>query len=133
VRDLLAAAGHLERVDGVMLGRAVYDDPTILAEADRTFYPELPDGYAEPPSRRHIIERMLPYLEERLADGAPLHALTRHLLPMFRGVPGGKRWRRHLTEGVQRPGAGADLVIEGLALLPSPALDARPAAAPQPA
>ncbi len=133
VRDLLAAAGHLERVDGVMLGRAVYDDPTILAEADRTFYPELPNGYAEPPSRRHIIERMLPYLEERLADGAPLHALTRHLLPMFRGVPGGKRWRRHLTEGVQRPGAGADLVIEGLALLPSPALDARPAAAPQPA
>ncbi|MEJ2356963.1 MAG: tRNA dihydrouridine(20/20a) synthase DusA [Deinococcales bacterium] len=126
VRDLGAAARHLDQVDGVMLGRAVYDDPTVLAEADKTFYPHLPGGYLGPPSRRQIVERMVPYLEDRLADGAPLHALTRHLLALFRGVPGGKRWRRHLTEGAQRPGAGPDLVLEGLAMLPAGVLDARP-------
>ena len=133
VRDLGTAAHHLEKVDGVMLGRAVYDDPTVLAEADRLFYPGIPGGYLEPPSRRQIVERMLPYLEARLADGAPLHALTRHLLSLFRGVPGGRLWRRHLTEGSHRPGAGPELVAEGLALLPSQALDLRPEAMVQPA
>jgi len=128
VRDLQAAAAHLRFVDGVMLGRAVYDDPFVLAEADRAFYPALPGGFERPTTRRQVVMRMLPYVEERLSDGAPLHALTRHLLALFRAVPGGRRWRRHLTEGAHRPGAGPDLVLEALAWLPDEALDAAPTA-----
>ena len=124
VRDLASVAEHLKRVDGVMLGRAVYDDPFVLAGVDGSFYREGRGG-AEPPSRRQVVERMLPYLEDRLADGASLHALTRHLLGLFRGRPGGKRWRRHLTEGTQRPLAGPEVVLEALALLPDEALEDR--------
>ena len=126
VRDLAGAAVHLRHVDGVMLGRAVYDDPLVLAEADRTFYAGLLDGFGDPATRRQVVMRMLPYVEERLRDGAPLHALTRHLLALFRGMPGGRRWRRHLTEGAHRPGAGPELLVEALAWLPDDVLDARP-------
>ncbi len=126
VRDLKSAAAHLRHVDGVMLGRAVYDDPFVLTEADRSFYADLPDAIDRPPTRRQVVTRMLPYVEERLSDGAPLHALTRHLLALFRGVPGGRRWRRHLTEGAHRPGAGPDLLLEALAWVPDEVLDARP-------
>ncbi len=124
VADLEAAAVHLEQVDGVMLGRAVYDDPLLLAEADRSFYASRPGGISAPTGRQ-IVLRMLPYVEERLAEGAPLHALTRHLLSLFRGLPGGRRWRRHLTEGALRPGVGPELVLEALAWLPDDVLDGR--------
>ncbi|HKI58064.1 MAG TPA: tRNA dihydrouridine(20/20a) synthase DusA [Trueperaceae bacterium] len=122
VRDLDDAARHLAHVDGVMIGRAAYDDPMLLAGADARFYPSAP-GAAAAPSRRMVVERMLPYLEARLAEGATVHAVVRHLLPLFRGVPGGKRWRRHLTEGAHRPGAGPELVHEALALVGEEALD----------
>jgi len=128
VGDLTAAAGHLRRVDGVMLGRAVYDDPFVLAEADRTFYAALPGGLERPATRRQVVTRMLPYVEERLKGGVPLHALTRHLLALFRGMPGGRRWRWHLSEGAHRPGAGPDLLVEALALLPADVLDTPPEA-----
>lgn len=114
VADLDAAAEHLRWVDGVMIGRAVYDDPMLLAQADGRFYPEHAEHPDVAPNRRQVVERMLPYVEERLADGAPLHAISRHLLTVFRGMPGGKRWRRHLSEGAHLPGAGPELLLEGL-------------------
>ncbi len=110
VCDLAAAAEHLQHVDGVMIGRAAYEDPFMLAGADdliaSTTGAKLP-GPA-PRSRREVVLDMLPYLEARLADGVPLNAMTRHLLNLFRAQPGGKRWRRALTENVHLPGAGPD-------------------------
>ncbi len=113
VRDLDAAEEHLRHVDGVMIGRAAYDDPMLLAGADARLYA----SGAPTADRRAVVEHMVPYVEERLADGAPLHALTRHLLNLYRGRPGGRRWRRHLSEGVLRPGAGPELLLEGLRLV----------------
>ncbi|MEJ2667829.1 MAG: tRNA dihydrouridine(20/20a) synthase DusA [Deinococcales bacterium] len=124
VNDLDDAARHLERVDGVMIGRAVYDDPMVLAGADGRFHAGTPGGLPVV-SRRAVVEHMLPYIEASLEKGASLHALTRHLLALFRGVPGGKRWRRHLSEGAVRPGTGPELVAEALTLVDADALERR--------
>lgn len=121
VNDLAAAIEHLRLVDGVMIGRAAYDDPFMLAGADALI--ATVTGAAlepqRPRNRREVVEAILPYLETRLTQGVPLHAMTRHLLNLFRGQPGGKRWRRALTENVQRPGAGPELLVAALDLLPA--------------
>ncbi len=131
VRDLDAAAAHLARVDGVMMGRAVYDDPLVLVGADARFYGAGSGAGFAPPTRRQVVERMLPYVDARLAEGVPLHAMARHMLTLFRGVPGGRSWRRHLTEGAHRAGAGPELLAEGLTLVAAEALDAPPGSWPR--
>jgi len=111
IRTLDAAAEHLRHVDGVMIGRAAYENPYILADADRRFF-----GGTEAPRERHaVVEAMLPYLEERLKQGAPLSAITRHMLGLFQGLPGARAWRRYLSENVHKPGAGPEVVLAALA------------------
>ena len=113
IRTLDAAAEQLRHVDGVMIGRAAYENPYILAEADRRFF-----GGTEAPRERHaVVEAMLPYIEERLRQGAPLSAITRHMLGLFQGLPGARAWRRHLSENVHKPGAGPEVVTAALALV----------------
>jgi tRNA-dihydrouridine synthase A len=113
IRTLDAAAEHLRQVDGVMIGRAAYENPYLLAEADRRFF-----GGTEAPRERHaVVEAMLPYIEERLSQGAPLSAMTRHMLGLFQGLPGARAWRRHLSENVHKPGAGPELVSAALAMV----------------
>ncbi len=108
IATLDAAAEQLRHVDGVMMGRAAYQNPYLLAEADSRLFGET----APPPSRRTVIERLLPYAETRLAQGAPLSAIARHVLGLYQGVPGGRLFRRHLAERAHRPGAGAALLAE---------------------
>jgi tRNA-dihydrouridine synthase A len=105
------AAAHLSRVDGVMLGRAAYHNPYILADADRRFF----GSDDEPPSRADVVERLIPYVEDRLGEGVPLHRVTRHILGLYQGVPGARAWRRHLSENAHRRGAGIEVVREALA------------------
>jgi tRNA-dihydrouridine synthase A len=113
IRTLDAAAEHLRHVDGVMIGRAAYENPYLLAEADRRFF-----GSQEPVRERHaVVEAMLPYIEERLKQGAPLSAITRHMLGLFQGLPGARAWRRHLSENVHKPGAGPEVVSAALAMV----------------
>jgi tRNA-dihydrouridine synthase A len=113
IRTLDAAAEHLRQVDGVMIGRAAYENPYLLADADRRFF-----GGTEAPRERHaVVEAMLPYIEERLSQGAPLSAITRHMLGLFQGLPGARAWRRHLSENVHKPGAGPEVVSAALALV----------------
>jgi tRNA-dihydrouridine synthase A len=113
VKSLDAAAEHLRQVDGVMIGRAAYENPYLLAEADRRFF-----GATEPPRERHaVVEAMLPYMEERLRQGAPLSAITRHMLGLFQGLPGARAWRRYLSENVHKPGAGPEVVSAALAMV----------------
>jgi tRNA-dihydrouridine synthase A len=107
IGSLGQAEEHLAAVDGVMLGRAAYHDPFLLAEADRRIFREVA---APVPTRRQVIEAMLPYVESELAAGHSLPHLTRHLLGLYHGVPGGRRWRRRLGEEARRPGAGVDLL-----------------------
>lgn len=114
IKTLDATAEHLRHVDGVMIGRAAYENPYILAEADRRFF-----GATEAPRDRHaVVEAMLPYIEARMSQGAPLSAITRHMLGLFQGLPGARAWRRHLSENAHKPGSGPHVVSQALALVP---------------
>jgi tRNA-dihydrouridine synthase A len=98
--------GHLERVDGVMLGRAAYQEPWILADVDRRLF-GAPNRVA---SRSQAIEAYLPHVEGELGRGVPLAAMTRHVLGLFNGLPGARAFRRHLAETAHRPGAGPEVL-----------------------
>lgn len=108
--DLDAAEAQLALVDGVMIGRAAADDPFVFADADRRIF-----GADNPlESRRQVVEAMLPYVESQTAAGVPLHRITRHMLNLFAGQRGARAWRRALSEGCQRPGAGIGMIRDAL-------------------
>ncbi len=121
-RTLDEAHAHLRRVDGVMIGRAAYHDPYMLAAADARFF-----GDQHPvPSRKEVIDGLLPYVRERLAEGGALHRITRHILGLFQGAPGARAWRRHLSESAREPGAGAEVIEQAAAMVAEAALRTRP-------
>lgn len=123
ILDLAAARQHLAAgVDAVMIGRAAYDDPYLLATADRDLFGDA----APPPTRREAIESFLPYVEARLAQGDPLKRLARHLLGLFAGRPGARAWKRHLAEHAHLPGAGPEVLLAAMAKVPAEVLDERP-------
>ena len=99
----------LAQVDGVMIGRQAYHHPYFLAELERYLNPDysLPD-------RRFIVEQMIPYIEQQLAEGEKLGRITRHMLGLFAGQPGARAWRRYLSENAYRDRAGIDVVIDAL-------------------
>jgi tRNA-dihydrouridine synthase A len=111
----LAGLDHAARegagLDGVMLGRAAFQSPAILLDADRRFF-----GAAGPAeSEEDAVEAHLPYIAARLAAGAPLGALTRPMLGLFNGRRGGRAWRRTLSERTHRRGVGLEVVRDALA------------------
>jgi tRNA-dihydrouridine synthase A len=106
------AAVHLRHVDGVMIGRAAYQTPAILAAVDRTFYGEL--GPAEG-DLRAVAADHLPKIEEWLGEGRRLGPIVRPLLGLFHGYPGARSWRQILTVEASRPGAGPGVVERALA------------------
>ncbi len=106
-------ARHLQRVDGVMLGRAAYQNPYLLAVVDQRYY----GSQRNAPTRYEIVENLLPYVEQKLAAGDPLNRITRHILGLFQGCPGARRWRRHLSENAHKPGAGIMVIREAMALV----------------
>ncbi|MDF1587558.1 MAG: tRNA dihydrouridine(20/20a) synthase DusA [Gammaproteobacteria bacterium] len=116
IHTLAQAQEHLNHVDGVMMGRAIYHDPYLLAEADRLIFKQ----QTATPSRHQLIQQMLPYIEQRMAQGRPLKSITRHLLGLFQGQPEAKAWRRHLSENAHKNGAGIDVVQHALDLVPDP-------------
>ena len=96
-------------LDGVMIGRAAYHDPaSVLLEADRLW------GEAPRQTAEDVAIAMLPYIEAHLAAGGRLHQITRHMLGLFQGRPGARGWRRVLSTGASRPGAGVALLHEAL-------------------
>ncbi len=113
LRDLEHARAASEGVDGVMLGRAAYQTPACLLDVDRRVFDVSPPSQ----SREAAVESYLPYMERELARGVPLHAMARHMLGLFNGRPGGRRWRRVLSEGAPRKGAGLEVVRAALAAL----------------
>jgi len=104
---------HLKTVDGAMVGRAIYHQPYLLAEADQRIF-----GDTHPVLSQHeIVELMLPYIEMRMKEGRPLKSITRHMLGLFQGLPGARRWRRHLSENAHLPGAGIKVIRDALQLI----------------
>jgi tRNA-dihydrouridine synthase A len=124
VRTLGEVRDHLARVDGVMVGRAAYEDPWALAGADQLLYGEP----GEPPTRREVVESLIPYAERQLARGVPLARIARHLLGLVAACPGARAWRRILSERTHDPGAGAEVLRAALAAVPAEVLDEPPAA-----
>jgi tRNA-dihydrouridine synthase A len=110
-----AAAAHLRHVDGAMLGRAAYREPWRLLAVD----PLLFGTPAPAPSPRAALELFMPYVERELGRGTRLHAITRHVLGLFNGMPGARAFRRHLATHATRPGAGVEVIAEALAFLPT--------------
>lgn len=104
---------QLSHVDSVMVGREAYQNPWLLAKVDTTFY-----GKPGPAASRHAAARALrPYIARRLEEGARLNHTTRHLLGLFQGCPGGRRFRRHLSENAHRDGAGLPVFDDALGLV----------------
>ncbi|HIE55886.1 MAG TPA: tRNA dihydrouridine(20/20a) synthase DusA, partial [Chromatiaceae bacterium] len=104
--DLVQAERHLQWADGVMIGRAVYHNPYLLAEADARLY----NDHRPIISREHLLEAYLPYVEQRLAEGVRLHSMTRHLLGLYHGQPGARRWRQHLSTRACQGDAGVEVL-----------------------
>jgi tRNA-dihydrouridine synthase A len=105
---------QLQIVDAVMIGRAIYDNPYLLAFADSQIYGES----TPPPSRHQIATEMLPYIDNWISQGGRLNSITRHMLQLFHGQPGSRIWRRLITEQSVLPGAGVDVVVQALAEIP---------------
>ena len=102
-----SAQAYLPEVDGVMLGRAAYADPYLLAEVDGALF-----GSNElPPSRLEVLDRFVPYVEAQLANGARLNQMTRHILGLFHGQPRARAFRRHLAEHAHLEGAGIEVLL----------------------
>lgn len=135
VAGLKQVRQHLEYVDGVMVGRALYEDPLRFAGADSLIAEVVGEPAADTApaiTPRQVVQRMLPYIEERMSSGAPLHAITRHMLGLFRGRPGGKAWRRALSQNVHLPAAGPQVVEAALGSVPDIVLDSPLVVATQP-
>ncbi|WP_127111645.1 tRNA dihydrouridine(20/20a) synthase DusA [Shimia sediminis] len=98
-------------LDGVMIGRAAYHNPAdILLGADTQIF-----GAGHMTTAEQAVLDMLPYIDRHLANGGKVHQITRHMLGLFTGRPGARMWRRVLSEGASRPGAGTRLVLDALA------------------
>ncbi len=110
IHDLDTALDLLKTLDGVMLGRVAYQEPALLGSVDRLVYGAATDD-ADPFA---VVERMRPYIAAHLAAGGRLSAFTRHMLGLYHKVPGARAWRRILTEGGVKEGAGLEVIDAAL-------------------
>jgi len=118
ISSLDEAAEHLNHVDGVMLGRAAYQTPAILADIDSRFFGEPTRDISE------AVESYVEYIGARLADCVPLNAMTKHMLGLFHGIPGARQFRRHLSENATKKGAGLQTLRDALAFIGRPRAEA---------
>lgn len=104
---------HLEFVDGVMVGREAYQNPSLLGAVDLQIF-----GENRPlVGPREAVEKMFPYIEKELAKGVYLNHIVRHMLGAFQNCKGARQWRRHLSENAHKPGAGVEVVEQALAFV----------------
>jgi tRNA-dihydrouridine synthase A len=113
IGNLAEAATHLAHVDGVMLGRAAYQDPWLLAGVDEAIYGASGAG---PRSRAEVVAGLLPYAQRHLAAGGRLNNIARHILGLYHGRPRARAFRRHLSEKAVAPGAGVEVLTTALAI-----------------
>ncbi len=106
---------QLPFVDGVMLGRAAYHNPYILAECHQAFFAE--DHML--PNRHQLLEHFIPYIEEQLSNGVQLKHISRHIIGLFQGMPGARSWRRMLSENAHRHNAGINIIRQAVSKIPT--------------
>ncbi|MCF6204394.1 MAG: tRNA dihydrouridine(20/20a) synthase DusA [Methylococcaceae bacterium] len=100
----------LKNVDGVMMGREVYHNPYILAEVDTQLFA----GSKLIKTRQQVVLELIPYIQQYILGGGRLHSITRHILGLFHGVSGARKWRRILSEKAPKSGADESIVLEAL-------------------
>lgn len=113
IQTLQECQHHLQHVDGVMLGREAYQNPWVLVQVDEMLFGM--DRPAE--SRDDVIAALLPYTQRQIARGAQLNHITRHILGLYQGVPGARKFRRHLSENAYKKGAGSEVLAEAYAMV----------------
>jgi tRNA-dihydrouridine synthase A len=113
IASLAEAKAHLAHVDGVMLGRAAYQEPWRLVPVDTDIFGETPRFAA----MRDVFEAMTPYIARELARGTRLHAITRHFVGAYHAVPGARAFRRHLAQYGVKSGAGIEVLRDAVALV----------------
>lgn len=113
IQTLDQCDAHLTRVDGVMLGREAYQNPWMLAGVDQRIF-GLDNTHI---TRDDIISALIPYVEQQLSCGVHLNHITRHILGLYQGVPGARKFRRHISENAHKPGAGVDVLIDARELV----------------
>jgi tRNA-dihydrouridine synthase A len=115
IQSLEECQQHLQHVDGVMIGREAYQNPWMLAEVDEQLF-----GMDNPSkSRDDVIAGLLPYVEQQLARGSHLNHITRHILGLYQGVPGARKFRRHLSENAYKKEAGLKVLTDAYSLVQS--------------
>jgi tRNA-dihydrouridine synthase A len=113
ITDLIAGKNLLKQVDGVMVGREAYQNPFSLSQVDSLYF----DGQPTTKSRLEYLQEYLPYIQQELEKGTPLHHMTRHILGLFRGVSGGKNFRRHLSENSCKSNASINVLLDAMAVV----------------
>jgi len=120
IRTLAAVGEQLECLDGVMIGRQAYADPLLLSRIQERYLNRLSGRSWTAPRRAAVIRSMAEYAQRAMADGTRLHHITRHLLGLYAGMPGARRWRRYLTEHCRAPDAEPQRLLDSLALVDDP-------------
>lgn len=123
LREPAAVLRVLEGLDGIMLGREAYHRPVVLARLDALMFGAEPYADNSPRTgeavdaavRRRVVARMQRYAERQLARGERLSSVLRHMQGLYAGEPGADEFRRVLSDGARRPGAGADVLAEAVA------------------
>ncbi|MFZ7187856.1 tRNA dihydrouridine(20/20a) synthase DusA [Avibacterium avium] len=113
IKTLEEMQQHLRYVDGVMVGREAYQNPSLLGYIDQALF----DPQSPIVSPREAVEKMFPYIEQQLAQGVHLNHITRHMLGAFQHCKGARQWRRHLSENAHKAGAGIEVVEQALAFI----------------
>ncbi|MGF1762446.1 tRNA dihydrouridine(20/20a) synthase DusA [Aliivibrio kagoshimensis] len=115
IKTLEESKEHLQHLDGVMIGREAYQNPFLLAEVDQQLF----NSDKAVVKRSDVVRAMYPYIEQQLTEGARLGHMTRHMIGLFQSMPGGRQWRRYISENAHKPGAGIEVVEAALEKIPS--------------
>lgn len=113
IAHLTSNPDFITPVNGVMLGRVIYEQPFLLSQVDQEYY----GAKQNTQTRFQVVESMLPYIENHLVNGGKLIQITRHMLGLFHGLPGGRMWRRYLSQNAFKIDAGTEVVVNALQLV----------------
>ena len=125
ITTLEQAVGHLQHVDGVMIGRAAYEHPYLFAFADAMFF----GATASPPTRQQVLEALLPYLEHWVTRGIPPYRIVRHVLGLFAYQRAARVWKRCLSTSAITPNTAVSVLLNTMRQMPDEVLDACPQSA----
>ena len=115
VKTLAESIAHLDKLDGVMMGREAYANPFILAQVDQLIYG---DETVNPITRHQVVRNMYDYIEDEMSKGANFWHVARHMLGMFQGLPGARSYRRHLSENGHGKQADINTMEKALSFVP---------------